>query len=422
MENLIFYDENKKYSILSRMNSIIKDENPQHSEILQLIGELVDFAFEYQLDGNLWQKYISYVMLSSENTYSISCELNQAPTGSIRKLAKQDFNILYNLYNYDIKNLDIIFGISLFSSIKNYNADFIPHSIYNKNLNQNINELDSLLQKAFDVDSFTDEVTSFYLQKGTGKFGTHRAFRVLDTDTNSAEISPIINFDPIKFSDLIGYEMQKQKLIDNTRAFIENKNANNCLIFGDAGTGKSSSVRAVLNMFYDQGLRIIEIYKHQLHKLNDVIHQIQNRNYKFILFMDDLSFEDDETEYKYLKAVIEGGLERKPDNLLIYATSNRRHLIRERFSDRQEGHDDVHISDTTQEKLSLSARFGITILFVRPLPGEFQDMVIELARKNDILLSEEQLIEKANRWDMAHGGARTGRTAQQFIDYLLGQR
>ncbi len=123
--------------------------------------------------------------------------------------------------------------------------------------------------------------------------------------------------------------MQRKKLVDNTKAFVEGKKANNCLMFGDAGTGKSSSIKAILNQYYDQGLRMIEVYKHQFQDLNDVIAQIKNRNYKFIIYMDDLSFEEFEIEYKYLKAVIEGGLEKKPKNVLIYATSNRRHLIRE---------------------------------------------------------------------------------------------
>ena len=161
----------------------------------------------------------------------------------------------------------------------------------------------------------------------------------------------------------MGYEIAKKKLIDNTEAFLNNKPANNCLLFGDAGTGKSSSIKAILNQYYDRGLRIIEVYKHQFQDLNDVIAQIKNRQYKFIIYMDDLSFEDFEIEYKYLKAVIEGGLERKPDNILIYATSNRRHLVRERFSDKEDRNDDLHTNDTVQEKLSLVSRFGVTIYF-----------------------------------------------------------
>ena len=216
------------------------------------------------------------------------------------------------------------------------------------------------------------------------------------------------------------YELAKKKLIENTEAFVQGRKANNCLLFGDAGTGKSSSIKAILNQYYDQGLRMIEVYKHQFQDLNDVIAQIKNRNYKFIIYMDDLSFEEFEIEYKYLKAVIEGGLEKKPENVLIYATSNRRHLIRETFKDKQDRDEDMHTNDTVQEKLSLVARFGVTIYFGSPDKKAFQEIVRTLAIKNGISLPEEELLLEANKWELSHGGL-SGRTAQQFIDYLSGQ-
>ena len=145
---------------------------------------------------------------------------------------------------------------------------------------------------------------------------------------------PINNTEDVRLDDLIGYEIQKQKIVENTEAFVAGRKANNALLFGDSGTGKSTTIKAIINEYYDQGLRMIEIYKHQFQDLSQVISQIKNRNYRFIIYMDDLSFEEFETEYKYLKAVIEGGLEIKPDNVLIYATSNRRHLIRETWTDR----------------------------------------------------------------------------------------
>ena len=166
---------------------------------------------------------------------------------------------------------------------------------------------------------------------------------------------------------------------------------------------------------------MIEIYKHQFQDLNDVIAQIKNRNYKFIIYMDDLSFEEFEIEYKYLKAVIEGGLEKKPDNILIYATSNRRHLVRETFRDKADRDEELHTNDTVQEKLSLVARFGVTIYFGRPEKKEFQVIVKELAARNGIEMAEDELLLEANKWELAHGG-KSGRTAQQFIDYLLGKK
>ena len=203
-------------------------------------------------------------------------------------------------------------------------------------------------------------------------------------------------------------------------AFVQGRPANNCLLFGDAGTGKSSSIKGILNQYYDQGLRIIEAYKHQFKDLNDIIAQVKNRNYKFIIYMDDLSFEEFEIEYKYLKAVIEGGLEKKPDNILIYATSNRRHLVREKFSDKEERRDDLHSSDTVQEKLSLVARFGVSIFFCAPDKKQFQNIVKTLAERHQVEMPEEELLLEANKWELQHGGL-SGRTAQQFIDYLCGK-
>ena len=265
-----------------------------------------------------------------------------------------------------------------------------------------------------------DTLTEFYRDYGVGRFGLHKAFRVV-RKKGGAQIVPIQNIAHVHLDDLVGYEIAKKKLIENTEAFVEGRKANNCLLFGDAGTGKSSSIKAIANEYYDAGLRIIEVYKHQFQDLNDVITQIKNRNYRFIIYMDDLSFEDFETEYKYLKAVIEGGLEKKPENVLIYATSNRRHIIREKFSDKEDRRDDLHSSDTVQEKLSLASRFGVTIFFASPDKKEFQNIVRVLAGRYGIAMPQEELLLEANKWELSHGGL-SGRTAQQFIDYLLGKK
>ncbi len=221
---------------------------------------------------------------------------------------------------------------------------------------------------------------------------------------------------------LVGYEIQKKKLVDNTRAFVQGRKANNVLLFGDSGTGKSTSIKAIVNEFYPQGLRMIEIYKHQFKDLSAVIAQIKHRNYRFIIYMDDLSFEEFEVEYKFLKAVIEGGVETRPDNILIYATSNRRHLIKENWSDRNdvEVEGGMHRSDTMEEKLSLVNRFGVTINYSKPSQKEYFHIVVELARKAGITMDEKELCAEANKWELSHGGI-SGRTAQQFINYLSGQ-
>jgi len=186
-------------------------------------------------------------------------------------------------------------------------------------------------------------------------------------------LSPITHTSDVTLDELIGYELQKKQLVENTEAFVEGRRANNCLLFGDSGTGKSTCIKAILNQYYEKGLRLIEVYKHQFQDLSAIIETIKNRNYKFIIYMDDLSFEEFEIEYKYLKAVIEGGMEVRPDNVLIYATSNRRHLIRETWSDRSDmSNDELHRSDTMQEKLSLVARFGVSINFSKPSQKRFR--------------------------------------------------
>ena len=219
----------------------------------------------------------------------------------------------------------------------------------------------------------------------------------------------------------MGYELQKNKLIENTEAFVEGRPSNNVLLFGDAGTGKSSCVKAIVNRYYDKGLRIIEVYKHQFKLLSDVLEQIKDRNYKFIIYMDDLSFEDSELEYKYLKAILEGGLGKKPDNVLIYATSNRRHLIRESFRDKEETDEELHTRDTVQEKLSLSARFGVTIYFGSPDKNEYLHIVRELAKRAGLDIKDDELTLEAGKWELSHGGL-SGRTASQFITYLKGKK
>ena len=227
--------------------------------------------------------------------------------------------------------------------------------------------------------------------------------------------------DKVVLSDLVGYEIQKQKLVENTEAFVEGRKANNVLLFGDSGTGKSTSIKAIVNEYYDQGLRMIEIYKHQFKDLSNVIAQIKNRNYRFIIYMDDLSFEEFEIEYKFLKAVIEGGVETKPENILIYATSNRRHLIKATWNDRSdvENSNGMHRSDTMEEKLSLVNRFGVTINYSKPSQKEYFEIVFELARKAGINMGEDELKLEANKWELSHGGI-SGRTAQQFINHLMG--
>lgn len=385
------------------------------------IHKLLDIATAYGFDENLWQNYLAFLLASIENPFSISCETVGAREGSVNQFAKGDFRIFKQLFEYDFKMLEQQLGIDCFSIITNYCAVKKNGKSYNRNVSEKVQALSKAIAAAKDETEIFSLVTEFYRMNGVGTLGLNKAFRV-KREGGIACLQPITNTEEVRLTDLFGYEHQKKQLVDNTLAFLEGKKANNVLLFGDSGTGKSTSIKAILNEYYSCGLRMIEIYKHQFEDLSTIISMIKNRNYHFIIYMDDLSFEEFETEYKYLKAVIEGGLETKPDNVLIYATSNRRHLIRETWSDRSDmSKDELHRSDTMQEKLSLVARFGITINYSAPSQKEYFTIVKELAKRYpELTLSEEELLQKANIWEMNHGGL-SGRTAQQFITYLTGQ-
>ena len=422
---LLLYKNMEEGKILKDMTFLMEHyEDAEKEEELKSLfftcmNEILEMAVSHGFEGNLWHNYLTYLLASHENAYSTSCEIVGPVEGSINAVALHDFAIFKELFDYDFGKMSKAFHTDCFTLISDYKGTCGHGKIFNQRIRDRICSLSKNLAEAASAEDFKDILTQFYQEFGVGKLGLHKAFRIEHRE-EGAEIIPITKIAHVHLDDLVGYEIAKKKLIDNTEAFVSGRKANNCLLFGDAGTGKSSSIKAILNQYYDRGLRMIEVYKHQFQDLNDVIAQIKNRNYKFIIYMDDLSFEEFEIEYKYLKAVIEGGLERKPDNVLIYATSNRRHLIRETFKDKSDRDEELHTNDTVQEKLSLVARFGVTIYFGKPDKKEFQEIVRQLAAKNEIHMPEEELLLEANKWELSHGGL-SGRTAQQFIDYLAGK-
>ena len=421
----ILYRDFEQGELLEKMTMLMEDiSHPKvlygkDGEYFACIHQLVEMAGTYGFAGNLWHDYLTYLLVNHENAFSTACEIVGPVEGTINAFAMHDFEIFKQLYDFDLKELEKIYPSVDSSLITDYQNINEGSKVFNKRIRDRICTLAQKLAKAESTEEFMDDMVQFYKEFGVGKLGLHKAFRI-DGTVTPARIVPITNIAHVHLDDLVGYEIAKKKLIDNTEAFVQGRPANNCLLFGDAGTGKSSSIKGILNQYYDQGLRIIEAYKHQFKDLTDIIAQVKNRNYKFIIYMDDLSFEEFEIEYKYLKAVIEGGLEKKPDNILIYATSNRRHLVREKFSDKEERRDDLHSSDTVQEKLSLVARFGVSIFFCAPDKKQFQNIVKTLAERHQVEMPEEELLLEANKWELQHGGL-SGRTAQQFIDYLCGK-
>ena len=425
VHELIIYKNLEQEQILNDMTFLMENyDNEYYNEedlkslLFACTGSILELCVDHGFEGNLWHDYLTFLLANDENAYSTSCEIVGETGGSINKVALHDFAIFKELFDYDFSAMEASLGVDCVSMILDYTGSGTHGSVFNGRIRDRICALAKSLGQTKDAEEFKASVTQFYKEFGVGKLGLHKAFRVAH-DEEGVHIVPITRIAHVQLDELVGYESAKKKLIDNTEAFVKGRRANNCLLFGDAGTGKSSSIKAILNKYYDQGLRMIEVYKHQFQDLNDVIAQIKNRNYKFIIYMDDLSFEEFEIEYKYLKAVIEGGLERKPDNVLIYATSTRRHLTRESYRDKEERDEELHTNDTVQEKLSLVARFGVTIYFGKPAKKEFQEIVRQLAKRNGIEMDEEKLLLEANRWELNHGGM-SGRTAQQFIDYLLG--
>ncbi|MDE7389470.1 MAG: ATP-binding protein [Lachnospiraceae bacterium] len=427
IDELVLYRARQHRDLLEMLTEAVVrcEEKTQSADELRgayftCIHKLVDLAGKYGFTGNLWHCYLTLLLVEDENVFSTACEIKGMRSGSLSELAKHDFGIFLELFSLSFELLDVSVGSMLSDTVCGFHGSEDAGQVFNRRIRDTVCELSRKLASAKSVDEFYDLMVDFYRCYGVGKFGLHKAFRV-QHDEDGVQIVPITNIAHVYLEDLVGYESAKKKLIDNTEAFVNGKRANNCLLFGDAGTGKSSSIKGILNRYYDKGLRIIEVYKHQFQDLNDIIAQIKNRNYRFIIYMDDLSFEEFEIEYKYLKAVIEGGLEKRPENVLIYATSNRRHLIKERFDDRDEGMEDVHISDTAQEKLSLFARFGVSIFFCAPDKKQFQTIVKTLANRYGVTMDEDKLMLEANRWELSHG-SMSGRMAQQFIDYLLGQQ
>ena len=426
---LLLYSNLGEDSILLRLSGIFFDWEQQKCEKSALIRRIyveikriLDLATTYGFNTNLWHNYLTFVLITNENSFSLTCERVGASEGSVNHFARADFRIFKNLFDFDFGPIERDLGIDCFSVLSNYRAIPKKAQMYYRNVSEKVRALSAAIEQAKDENEIFDLVTAHYRDCGVGMFGLNRAFRIRPAENGGVEFCAINNIDSVVLSDLIGYEYQKKELRANTEAFVSGRSCNNMLLYGDAGTGKSTSVKAILNEYCDRGLRMIEIYKHQFGLLSEVIARVKNRNYRFMIFIDDLSFEEHEVEYKFLKAVIEGGVETKPDNVLICATSNRRHLIQETWKDRNdmEFNGDVHRSDTMEEKLSLAARFGCAINYNNPDRKQYHDIVKGIAsRCGDLGLTEEQLLLEANKWEIRHGGV-SGRTAQQFINYLAG--
>jgi predicted AAA+ superfamily ATPase len=275
-------------------------------------------------------------------------------------------------------------------------------------------DLISTLQQLDTWADAVEDLAAYYQQHGTGLFAQYRAFRWQD-----GQFLGILYPDPVKLDTLVGYDWQKDALLKNTLFLLSGQPALHVLLYGSRGSGKSSLVKSLLNEYSDKNLRLIEVAKSELQNLPKIVEYLRGVPQKFIIFVDDLSFEEDDDAFKALKVVLEGSLTARPENVIVYATSNRRHLIREYFSDRPtpKDNEEVHAWDTMQEKLSFSDRFGLTLTFEAADQKTYLHIVQHLAVQTGINLKPEDLEFQALQWATRHNG-RSGRTARQFIDFL----
>jgi hypothetical protein len=354
-----------------------------------------------------WQDYLVKQILLNDNPFSHQVQTHPIETLSPSLLisVKQDLKILQYIYQCSTQKISNWVQI----------ASQIPESPIAWNLG---NQFDSFLHSTSDWTEELETLANHYRQVGTGRFAQYRAFRWQDN-----QLVGIPYPDPICLEEIYGYEKQKKILQQNTQCLLKGYPSLHVLLYGSRGSGKSSLVKALFNQYKAQGLRLIELNKQDLNRLPTLVEMIRSVPQSFIIFVDDLSFEEDDDAFKAMKVVLEGSITARATNMAIYATSNRRHLIREFFSDRPnplEG-EQVHAWDTQQEKLSFSDRFGLTLTFEPINQDTYLNIVHHLAQQVGINLPIEEIEFRAKQWTK-HYNSRSGRTARQFIDFLKGEQ
>lgn len=423
LDSLSIYRGLLQDKVLSKLNGLLKYVLSEEKQIGTVINTYSDFYYclTNTNSTNTFKSYIIKCILFDNNVFSKAAEI-------------EDFNIIHNCIKSAVANdllcLQKIATLSaedIKSYIKESNQqwDFeinainaLPEWEFEEHTNSNfqISNIFEELNTSEDWTVCTEKLARFYKENGTGIFAKYKGFS-WEKQGGIGRLKGVEAPDPIRISDLIQYDSERKIVIENTISFLKGNSANNVLLYGDRGTGKSSTVKALLNEYHNQGLRIIELQKMFIADFYEVVRAIKDSSLKFIIFIDDLAFEDNEENYTALKAVLEGGLESTPKNLIIYATSNRRHLIKETHSGRE---DEIHSSDAMQEKLSLADRFGITVTFLSPDQNKYLEIVEGMVRNRGLIIEKEQLKKQALVWEMRYNG-RSPRTAKQFVDWLEGQ-
>ena len=388
-------------------------ERPESAAVAENFGRLwEELAVEAGvLLPDAWQSHLAGRLLDDENPFSLGAERRELSTIVVEQ-ARRDLNTLQMLFDLDAGTLLSLVETAVPELEGTWTPWRDPEADAGKSRRgEPPRDMACQLAAAEDWGDLVEALIEHYATHGAGTFGSHKAFRWED-----GGLRAVPHPDPVRLSDLIGYEKEREPLRRNTQRLLAGLPSHHALLYGLPGTGKSSTVKAVLNEYATVGLRLVELAKEDLEELPALLEALRGRGPCFILFIDDLSFEEHEVEYKALKALLEGSIEEPPRNVRLYATSNRRNLIRERFSDREEG-DDVHERDTMQEKLSLVARFGLRLTFPSPDQRRYLEIVSGLARERGVKIPTGELEERALLWDRWHAG-RSGRTARQFVDEL----
>ena len=391
---------------------LLEDGRPDSGALASGFGRLWEgLALEEErLLPDAWQSYLVGRILDDENPFTLGSERGEV-SASVLEQAGRDLKTLREMFALDAAAL---LG-RVESAVPGLAGIWVPWKDSAPAKESPRHAIARKLSAAEDWGACAQLLAGHYSLHGAGPFGRHGAFR-----WREGRLRAVVRPDPVRLAGLVAHERERGPLILNTERFLAGLPAHHALLYGPPGTGKSSTVKAVLNEYASSGLRLVEVKKEDLGELASVLEILRGRGPRFVVFVDDLSFEEHEVEYKALKALLEGSVEEPPENVRLYATSNRRNLIREGFSDREDGSDDVHARDTMQEKLSLAARFGLRLTFPAPNQARYLEIVAGLARDRGLDIPEDTLQERAILWDRWHAG-RSGRTARQFIDELEGE-
>ena len=383
--SIVIFRNILKTKVIKKLIKFLNFEIRDNIDNIKQIDLYSEFLSElFKCDNNLADYLLSQIFLD-DNIYINKCILKEEINNNLKKILKNELNFFKYVSSFDFS------------------------SLLNKEYSKKISELEI---KEIDFYKIYSEHIKNIDKKGYGIFYDNNMF-VLDDKKNIIAVKHKDNQDIKK---LYGYETERNKVISNTKILLEGKKANNILLYGDAGTGKSSTVKAVANFFKDDGLRLIEIKKNQLNFITDIIESLSNSPLKFIIFIDDLTFSSNDDTFSYLKAVLEGGVNSFPNNIAVSVTSNYRHLIKENFGDRTG--DDIHVEDTIQQIMSLTNRFGTIITFQRPDRDLFSEIVLSYAKENNIKMDKEELIRQAEAYAIRSAG-RSPRVAKQFIDFFI---